>query len=314
MDSINFLESAWCVIRVSKNDKLLLGGIYRSSSGTDENNDNLLQLLNFVLTWNCKYVMVLGDFNYPEINWDTWTTSRNVQHNSFKLLECLRDNFSYQLIDKPTRVREGQTQNILDLLITNKDEWITNIDYLDPLGASDHIQLMIDCDCFLQRTNSDVTKRQYYKGNYAQAREDFMLVDWSKLDIMGVQDSFDFVCAEIKTCTENNVPVFKKNNYTVNKPKWMDKHCVIAVRKKYKAWQLYLHSKTRRNYHNYCIYRNQATKAVRFARKRYEQGIVETVKDNPKAFWAYVNSKTKMKSGISDLKNENGELRSSDVD
>ena len=83
----------------------------------------------------------------------------------------------------------------MDLLITNKDEWITNIEYLDPLGASDHIQLMIDCDCFLQRTNSDVTKRQYYKGNYAKAREDFMLVDWSKLDTgtMGVQDNLDFV-------------------------------------------------------------------------------------------------------------------------
>ena len=53
---------------------------------------------------------------------------------------------------------------------------------------------------------------------------------------------------------------------------------------------------------------------MRFARKRYEQGIVETVKENPKAFWSYVNSKTKMKSGISDLKDENGELRSSDVD
>ena len=47
---------------------------------------------------------------------------------------------------------------------------------------------------------------------------------------------------------------------------------------------------------------------------RYEQGIVKTVKDNPKAFSAYVNSKTKMKSGISDIKNENGEMRSSDVD
>ena len=75
VENINFLESAWCVIRVGKNDKLLLGGIYRSSSGTDENNDNLLHLLKFVMTLNCKYVMVLGDFNYPEISWDNWSTN-----------------------------------------------------------------------------------------------------------------------------------------------------------------------------------------------------------------------------------------------
>lgn len=87
-----------------------------------------------------------------------------------------------------------------------------------------------------------------------------------------------------------------------------------AVRKKYKAWQMYIHSRTRRNYQNYCKSRNYATKAVRYARKRHEKGIAELVQENPKAFWAYVNSKTKLRSGISDLKDENGDMRSSDVD
>ena len=314
VEAIHILESAWCVIKFGKNDRLLLGGLYRSSSGTDENSKNLLQLLNFVMSLTCKYVMVFGGFNYPEISWDTWKTNRNANHNSFKFLECLRDNYLYQLIEKPIRVREGQAQNVLDLLITYKDDWVSNIEYLDQLGASDHVQLMIKCDCSLQRTNINVSKRQYYKGNYPKAREDFMLVDWSTLDSLEVQDSFDFICDEIKTCTENNEPVFKKNNYTIKKPKWMDKHCVIAVRKKYKAWQLYLHFRTRRNYHHYCIYRNQATKAVRFARKRYEKGVADLVKEYPKGFWAYMNCKTKMRSGISDLKDENGTLCSSDAD
>ena len=119
---------------------------------------------------------------------------------------------------------------------------------------------------------------------------------------------------EIKTCTEKNVLVFKKNSYFINKPKWMDRYCVNAVRKKYKAWQIYIHSRTRRNYQNYCKSRNHATKAVRYPRKRHEKGIAELVQENPKAFWAYVNSKTEMRSGISDLKDENGDMRSSDVD
>ena len=56
-----------------------------------------------------------------------------------------------------------------------------------------------------------------------------MLVDWSKLYFMDVQESFDF----------------KKNSYFINKPKWMDRYCVNAVRKKYKAWQIYIHSTTK---------------------------------------------------------------------
>ena len=148
-----------------------------------------------------------------------------------------------------------------------------------------------------------------------KAREDFTSIDWAKLNSMEVQDSFDFICNEIKTCTENNVQVFKKNNnLTINKPKWMDRYCVNAVRKKYKAWQLYLHSRSRRNYNNYCTCRNKATKAVRFAQKRYEKGIAESVKENPKSFWAYVNSKTKMRSGIGDLKDESNIMHSSDDD
>lgn len=84
----------------------------------------------------------------------------------------------------------------------------------------------MNCDCKLQRTDSNTSKRQFYKGNYTKAREDFMLVGWSKLYSMDVQESFDFICEEIKTCTENNVPVFKKNSYFTNKPKWMDRYCV----------------------------------------------------------------------------------------
>ena len=34
----------------------------------------------------------------------------------------------------------------------------------------------------------------------------------------------------------------------------------------------------------------------------------------PKAFWSYVNSKTRMRSGISDLKDENGTMCSRDAD
>ena len=135
-----------------------LGGIYRSASGTKD--DNLLHLVNFAMTLNCKYVLVLRDFNYPEIVWDTWNTNRNVNHDSFKFSECLLENYLYQLMDKPTHIREGQTHTILDLLLTNNEDWISSIEYFDQLGTSDHIQLIVNCDCKIQRTDSNTSKRQ----------------------------------------------------------------------------------------------------------------------------------------------------------
>lgn len=45
-----------------------------------------------------------------------------------------------------------------------------------------------------------------------------------------------------------------------------------------------------------------------------ESGIADSVGENYKSFWSYMNSKTKIRAGISDLKDENGVLKSSSID
>ena len=96
--------------------------------------------------------------------------------------------------------------------------------------------------------------------------------------------------------------------------KWMDGYCVRAVRSKFKSWKQYLRTRNRYDYERYCANRNRATKATIKAKKKFEKSIADSVKDNPKSFWGYVRSKTKARSGVSDLKNENGDLVYSDED
>ena len=58
-------------------------------------------------------IIIVGDFNYPTILWDgSWSGPRN---NTF--IECLRDAYLCQAVNKPTRRREGQKANILDLVL-----------------------------------------------------------------------------------------------------------------------------------------------------------------------------------------------------
>ena len=42
--------------------------------------------------------------------------------------------------------------------------------------------------------------------------------------------------------------------------------------------------------------------------------IVNSLNENSKAFWSYVNSGTKIKIGIGDLKDSNGDLKSDTMD
>lgn len=197
LDSSGFEESVWCEVKVNSLDTVLVGGIYRSGSSSSENFDNLLTLINTAVDCKCKYILVAGDFNYPEIDWKEWSTLRNSESESFRLLECLRDNYLYQLVSEPTRFREGQTPNILDLIVTNNDSWLDNIVYSSHLGASDHIQICCNFTCSIAKTASSINKRQFYKGNYVKAREELSQVQWNMAGTRTVQDNFSFIKQEI---------------------------------------------------------------------------------------------------------------------
>ena len=108
----------------------------------------------------------------------------------------------------------------------------------------------------------------------------------------------------IKTLTKNTPPP----------PPWMDNYCLKLVELKYKAWKRYTFSRNRIDYSNYCQIRQKVTRSVRFAKKKFERGLLLEVKDNPKSFWKIVKMKTKAKSGIRDLKNNSGEWTSDDYE
>ena len=58
----------------------------------------------------------------------------------------------------------------------------------------------------------------------------------------------------------------------------------------------------REKYRKYVKLRNQVKNMIRKAKAVMEKDIAKDVKNNPKRFWKYANSKSKTKSGISELK------------
>ena len=55
--------------------------------------------------------LIVGDFNYPNINWDNWECNKDDE----VFVDLLQDNFLHQHVDTSTRVN-----NILDLVIINE--------------------------------------------------------------------------------------------------------------------------------------------------------------------------------------------------
>jgi len=74
----------------------------------------------------------------------------------------------------------------------------------------------------------------------------------------------------------------------------------------FKVILLYLETKEGEDYNKYAKARNQARWTCRKMKKEFEKKIAQEAKTNPKAFYNYVNSKLKVRSGVADLETDNG--------
>ena len=130
-----FQENIFIEIKLRWEKTLLVGCIYRSDSGTGENNEELLKLMRNINHNNIYLqIIIVGDFNLLGIDWTHWIPNNHRQNNlEFKFIECIRDTFLFQHILHPTRRRRTNNPSILDLILTNKDNSINDIQYMCPL-------------------------------------------------------------------------------------------------------------------------------------------------------------------------------------
>ena len=291
---------------VDMNKCLLIGCVYRSPSSTAENDDLLLELINTAFAhknFNTVDTIVVGDFNFPSIDWDRWVcTDNKLLCNKF--LETLRDNFILQHVSYATRARNNTTPHILDLVLTDKDI-IKDIKFMSPLGNSDHSILDISCDCNEYSRITSVDKFNFAKGNYAGLVDAFN-IDWdlffddcsNNINQMWVKFR-QFVIQK----TEEFVP--KVNHFhTWKKKLWkrpLNGPLRQTIRKKHRAWNRYIETKNPAKLLEYKKIRNVVTSQISNLRAQEQYDISVSCKDNPKKFWKYINSKRKTKSDIGEL-------------
>ena len=78
----------------------------------------------------------MGDFNYPLSRWPPQLDSDGLSGQAKEFCHCLEDNFLVQHVTTPTR-----NENILDLVITDEPDMVSDIIDLGVLATSDHYAL-----------------------------------------------------------------------------------------------------------------------------------------------------------------------------
>ena len=118
-------------------DYFITGVCYRSQ---DVDDCELSQLYNGIkLACDTDHpTLIMGDFNYPEMNWDTLRSD----NKGSKFVKLVPDCYLEQHVKHSTRM-----DNILDLVLTRDLVIKDDIQILAPLDNCNHKVLMWAVDC-----------------------------------------------------------------------------------------------------------------------------------------------------------------------
>ena len=96
-----------CDLKTGDSNLLAIACAYRSRNSTVNNLDNLNVLLKNISDKYNANLIVLGDFNYPRIDWVHYSTNSSISNSNYKFLETTRDCFFQQYVKSSTRTRNS---------------------------------------------------------------------------------------------------------------------------------------------------------------------------------------------------------------
>ena len=298
-------EIIWIQISPSIHHRWLIGGCYRPEEDEFQILNKLTTSISDVSDQNC---LLLGDFNFRGIDWDT-LEGNQPRDNLF--LEILEDNMMSQLVTEPTR-----KENILDLVLTNYPNAIEKVEVMEPFSTSDHNTVSLKLHCPLSRSNlSPRMAYLYSKGNYEALSEDVKHVQWENmLSGLTMDESWEIFQNEYSRLVDTYIPIKCIHPGGKLRLPWTRyKSVKRAKKKKRRKWVQYRLSKLEADRLLYEEEAKQTDEVVKKAKAHYENQLLEQLKDDPKRFWNYTRHFSKSSATIDVLEDDDGVLITDDT-
>ena len=312
--SCPFREHLWISIPLQGSDQLLVGCIYRSPSASpNPSTENLVELLKTVTHRSYSHILVAGDINIPQIDWTASFSYAPDGHHSHKFIEGIQECGLTQHVTRATRYRKGERPSTLDIILTNEEGLVQNLDYLPPIGNSDHIVLEFDLVCYAQMGKSHKVRLNFSKGKFQLLNDLIEQTSWAAVedpwDPHQCYEAFKVILGDlVSSCIPRACQ--KRNRHNI----YINKEAIRLKRKKRKLWGEYIHTDDEICYARYVRCKNDLRGLTRTLRKDFEQRLVANIKDNPKGFWCYARSRMKCKTGVENLRTESGGLTQRDCE
>ena len=266
--------------------------VYRPPRSRNVNTEELCKLFEN----SGENSIIIGDFNFPTINWNELTADRNCE----TFLQSTIDNNFEQLIHFPTHIRG----NILDLVFTNRPENVLNVESLGNLSTSDHSILSVEIVFRSKFNSSNEFIEDWKNGDLDGLKQYLARVNWRRdLQTLDTNDGWKFFKDKLSSGIDYFIP--KTRRRKPNNHQWMTKTVKRLVRLKQRQYNLYQQDRSIANYEQFKKTEKLCKRAVRSAKRKFEQSIANN--GNKRPFNSYIKSKTSSRVNIGPLK-VNGDL------
>lgn len=290
MPDVPGVEAVWCRIQLGQNN-VCVGAVYRPPLAEASYLEQLLEYMQKHMVGNA--IIMGGDFNLPDINWNSLSPS-NTTNN---ILLSLMFTFNLtQVVSEPTRM-QGTSNSLLDLIFLS--DFFLKGNYIIQVleGISDHD--MVLCTLTVPKK---IGPRSSRKPVYAfnKADDDAIMTylvheyhDFSELILDG-SASIDQIWLLFKAhamhCLRHYVPQIQKNTNKLNP--WITRD-VIHLKRKIK--RLRKSNKTC-PVPNICQKINSLNRLLKQETKMARQRFCSTtlsnfIKHSPQKFWRYIRRK-----------------------
>ncbi|XP_053380040.1 uncharacterized protein LOC128548699 [Mercenaria mercenaria] len=240
-------EIEWAKVKMKGKKDLYLSSFYlplRNLNDLTQLDNSLEKLTN---SGKNKHIILGGDFNCPDIDWDNLQVTPNAPDKAVQqaLIDISIKHGLTQVHNQPTR-----QESILDLVFTNNSS-LTKTSTSIP-GISDHAMVVTDSD--ISPVYNVQKPRRIYLFPMANWTEIYQACENLSDEIVNmklhsVQEKWDTLKCNIQTIMDKHIPskIFKKRN-TVP---WFNKHLKRMTKRKAR---LYSHAKRTKQWTQFRYY------------------------------------------------------------
>ena len=284
-------ESIWVKVKLDSKKEICVGVCYRAPATNSEEEKKLIDTIAEIARKPC---VIMGDFNFPDINWDL----QEAGPRGKDFLEQIQDSFLIQKVSSPTR---GAA--ILDLVLTTEVNLVSDMEIICPIANCDHNVLLWHMDYSNEKGIGQELGQNLFKydrGNYSSLNGKLLEYEWEGIiEGKNVNEIWNELKLKMINLRDEFVPIRKLNKRKT--PQFVDTSILKRIKKRNRMWKKYRENPDVANETNYKKERNEIINEIRRAKKNFESKLANKIKVENKAFYAYVNSKRVCKEKLGPL-------------